>query len=606
VVPANFDSKLFTVAAAPENQGEALFSAISALVGFMFALNAMLITVPARRMLIEDVRPQGASRLMTVQILLFDAAVLGVLACVIGLALGDLLSVAVFRSTPGYLSSAFPVGNDRIVTWQSAVLAIAAGIVAAAIGVLWPMRDILMRPLQGEERSVRSSPGWIAARLIGGLLCLAVTTVIVIDRPQDAILGNITLVFALVCLLPFLFDAIVITFERVQRLFNAASTILAVTELQTPPTRVRSLAIAATGAIAVFGIVAIQGAQQNLTRGLDASARAIGGNASVWVSPGGESSVLGTAPFEDVNSSALTRLPGVAALGFYRGSFLNWGDRRLWILAPSSSGRQPVPPGQLVDGSLALATARVREGGWAVISQALASEHHLHVGQAFTLPSPRPISLRVAALSKNLGWPPGAIIMNSRQYARAWASDEPSAYEIQLMPGASPDAVKSEIQRTLGSQTGLKVETAAGREHRDYSLVSQGLSRLTQIRLLVLIAAVLAVAGAMGATIWQRRDLVAFIKCQGYARGVLWRWLCCESALLLGAGCLIGAVFGLYGQLLISHALASVTGFPVLFNVGALIALSSFALVCALAVSIVAMAGFLVVRVPPKAVSPAY
>ena len=81
-------------------------------------------------------------------------------------------------------------------------------------------------------------------------------------------------------------------------------------------------------------------------------------------------------------------------------------------------------------------------------------------------------------------------------------------------------------------------------------LRAQGLSRLTQIRLLVLIAAMLAVAGALGAMIWQRRDLVAFIKCEGYRRGVLWRWLCCESALLLGAGCSIGAVFGLYGQLL--------------------------------------------------------
>ena len=43
----------------PENQSEALFSAISALVGFMFALNAMLITVPSRRKLIEDIRATG-------------------------------------------------------------------------------------------------------------------------------------------------------------------------------------------------------------------------------------------------------------------------------------------------------------------------------------------------------------------------------------------------------------------------------------------------------------------------------------------------------------------------------------------------------------------
>ena len=73
---------------------------------------------------------------MALQILLFDAAVLGVLACVIGLALGELLSIAAFRATPGYFSSAFPVGNDRIVTWQSVALAVGAGLAAATAGVL--------------------------------------------------------------------------------------------------------------------------------------------------------------------------------------------------------------------------------------------------------------------------------------------------------------------------------------------------------------------------------------------------------------------------------------------------------------------------------------
>ena len=63
LVPGEFDSRLFAVAVAPESKSEALFSAISALVGFMFALNAMLVTVPSRRKLIEDIRPHGATRL---------------------------------------------------------------------------------------------------------------------------------------------------------------------------------------------------------------------------------------------------------------------------------------------------------------------------------------------------------------------------------------------------------------------------------------------------------------------------------------------------------------------------------------------------------------
>jgi putative ABC transport system permease protein len=607
VEPADFDSTLFAVAAAPQSKSEALFSAISALVGFMFALNAMLITVPTRRKLIEDVRPQGATRWMTAQILLFDAFVLGVLACIVGLALGDLLSIAVFHSTPGYLSFAFPIGNSRIVTLSSVALAVAAGMVAACLGVLWPLRDILVRPLEVVDAGQGPAGRSVPARLGIGLLCVAITSVVLAARPQDATLGSVTLLVALICLLPFMFDGLVQLFDWAQRPFNGASPIIAVTELRTPPTRVRSLAIAATGAVAVFGTVAIQGAQANLERGLEKSARAVDSSAQVWVTPSGEFDAFATSPFKSPGAqSALAHLPGVAEVGIYRGSFLDWGTRRIWVLAPPSGSVRPIGANQLLSGNSALVTVRLRAGGWAVLSKALAVEHGLRVGQMFTLLAPRPTAFRVAALSTNLGWPPGALVIDSRDYARAWNSSDPSAYAIQTTPGASAAVVRRSAERALGAHSGLTVETYRERERRHYALARQGLSRLTQIRLMVLIAAMLAIGGAVGALIWQRRDLVAFIKCEGYRQGVLWRWLLCESVILLVAGCSIGAVFGLYGELLLSHALVSVTGFPMVFHIGALIALTSFVLVSVVALAIVAFAGYLVVRVPPRTVSPAY
>jgi hypothetical protein len=69
---------------------------------------------------------------------------------------------------------------------------------------------------------------------------------------------------------------------------------------------------------------------------------------------------------------------------------------------------------------------------------------------------------------------------------------------------------------------------------------------------------------------------------------------------------LIGASFGLCAQLLGSHFLASVTGFPVAFDVEAFAALSSFALLTIVTVTVVALPGYLVVRVPPRTASPAF
>jgi putative ABC transport system permease protein len=610
VETADFDAQLFVTAAAPADQSEELFSAISALVGFMFAFNAMLVTAHLRRGLVETLRRRGATRMMTVQVLLFDALVLGILGTLLGLGLGEALSIAVFRADPGYLSFAFAVGSERIVTWQSVALAAAAGLLAACVGVLAPQYDVLVRRLRSSSRPspsrrrvARHDQRHRALRLALGTACLAITTAILLARPQSAILGSVTLVAALLLLLPLAFDAILAGFEAVQRSLYAASTRIAIVELRTPQSRMRSLAIAATGAIAVFGSVAIEGARSNLQHGLDASARGIDSAAAVWVSPQGEANAFTTIPFKGPPTRALARIPGVSAVGVYRGGFLDWGKRRIWVLAPPRATAHPIPGGELVRGRLGAATAAIRGSGWAVLSQALAAAHHLRIGERFTLPSPRPAVFRVAGLSTNLGWPSGAIVINAGDYARAWGSADPSAYQIQIDPGASPATMRGRIQRALGPRTGLIAETSSQRVHGHYATTRQALSRLAQIGTLVLIAAILAMAGAMGSMIWQRRPQLAYIKRQGYKRGVLWRALLCESALLLGAGCLLGALFGLYGQLLLSHALASVTGFPIVFSIGGLAALSSFALVSAAAVAILALPGYLAVRVRPTTVS---
>jgi putative ABC transport system permease protein len=598
VQQADYDPMLFRQAAGPENQSALLFSAISALVGFLFAFNAMLLTVPQRRNLVEDLRLDGYARQMILEILLFDALVLGVVASLLGLLLGDLLSLEFFHGSPGYLVFGFTPGSLRIVTWQSVAVAAGGGLLAALVGVLAPLRVNVFSPLELRADRGTSNLGTVAA-LFGGTACLALTTIILVIAPQEAILGIVSLVVALLLLLPSLIYTAILAFDCLQRSIGGVASQLAVVELVSEASRVRSLAIAATGAIAVFGSVAIQGAHTNLQRGIDESTHAVNAFSKWWVAPSGSSDLLATTPFANTSARVLARLPGVRAVSVYRGGFLDYGDRRVWVLAPPRTATQPISSSQLVQGDLTLATARFRQGGWAVISQAIAHEHDLHIGQWLTLPSPRPTAFRVAALITNVGWPPGAIVLNAEDYARAWGSADASAYNLLLAPGVSAPRFRREVRDALGPTSGLVAETMRQREERGHVTSRQGLSRLTQISALVLIAAMLAMAAAMGSMIWQRRRRLADMKVDGFGRGVLWRALLVESAVLLGAGCSIGAVFGLYGQLLLSHALAVVTGFPIVYSVGALVALGSFALVTTVAVLILAAPGYLAARVRP-------
>jgi putative ABC transport system permease protein len=592
--PADFEARLFSQAAGPTNQSTLLFSAISALVGFLFAFNAILLTVPQRRNLVEDLRLDGYSASMIVRILLFDALALGALASLAGLALGELLSLGLFSANPGYLSLGFPVGFQRIVTWQSVAIALGGGVLAAVVGVLAPLRREIYSPLSSALVRPARSGGSVLGALVAGVACLAGTTAILF-----AILGIVCLIAALLLLLPVALAGVVAALAKLRPFLSGVSPYLAVIELRSRANRARALAIAATGAIAVFGSVAIQGAHSNLQQGLDRLVHQLNMNGQLWVLPIGEGNLLATAPFPALDVSALRRTPGVSAVEPLLGGLLDYEDRRVWVLGAPTGANEPIPPSQLISGDLARAVARIRQGGWAVVSQALAEEHHLRIGAPFELPSPRPVTLRVAALITNLGWPPGAIILSSVDYARAWASTDPSAYYVKVAAGASVARVRAALARALTSSPGLGVESSRHRELRQRAASRQGLARLTQISWLVLIAAVLAMGAAMGSMVWQRRRQLADLKVDGFRRGELWRSLLLESALLLGTGCSIGAVFGIYGQLLLSHALATVTGFPVVFSADVSIALWSLLAVTAVAVALVAVPGLVAARARP-------
>ncbi len=693
----DYETTLFATAAAASNKSTELFAVISALVGFLFAFNATLLTVPQRRRLIVDLRRDGYAPRTVIGVLLIDALALGLIACVLGLALGDELSIHLFHSNPAFLSLAFALGSQRVVGWQSVALALAGGMLAAIVAVLTPLRDILAHdPLAagaprgggdaGAPRSPASSAArpaahaggrsWAACRraaraganspvarpaacALAGALCLGAATAILLADPAASIPGMVLLMGALLLALPLALDA---TLALVRRLAGmVVSPVPHVATMELSAARARAVAIAATGAVAVFGSVAIQGAHRDLLVGLENAAREMNAFTDVWVSPAGSYDLLKTTPFAPTQQAALKRLPGVRAVGLYRSGLLDYGERRVLVIAPPREATPLLPAGQLLQGDPRVASERVRRGGWLVLSAALASEHHLRIGDTFTLPSPDPRSFRVAALSTNVGWAPGAIVMNATDYAHAWGSSDASAYSVVLAPGVSPARGAREIERALGlggrggtdtpgagtrgspppggepaGRTpppggepapgtpppggepapgtpppggepapgtpprggGLAVETAAQHAERQQALSRAALARLTQIATLIPIAAVLAMAAAMGAMVWQRRPRLAKLKLEGLPRVQLWQTILLESLLLLGAGCLTGALFGLYGQQLADRALASVVNFPVVYSVTLPAALRSLALVSATALAILALPGYLAASVP--------
>ncbi len=604
VVPADNELRLLSQAAKPNAQSTTLFAAISAMIGFLLALNAMLLTVPDRRRFIAELRTQGFAPGQVVLVLGFQAFALGAVGSLVGILCGEVLSQTLFGSVPSYLTAAFAIGSQRIVTAATLLIPVACGMLAALLASLPPLLDLRSdRALDAVLYEGGEAGQSVSARTIGILGFLGAGLVLTVTLgallvPSLTVVGGAILALAAVCLIPAAFAGVLSLLAPLAERIKGSMLSVAIVELRASATR--SIALAAVATLAVYGSVAIGGARSDLIHGLETAIAQYEGTADIWVTTG--QSVFNTDSFKAASAQrAILRAPGVASVRPYQGALLDVGTRRLLIRARDPADGAMIQPSQLLHGSLALADRLIRGGGWASISDGFASEHHLSVGDFFVLPVPAgELRLGVAAITTNLGWPPGTIAMSSADYRRGWESADPAALEVDLKksPGLTLAEGKRTVQAALGQSSALQTQTFQERETLTDSNARQALQTLGQIAMLLLFAGAIAVAASLSAVIWQRRARLAAMKTQGFDHWQLWRSLILESTILLGIGCLVGAVSGVYGHALADRWLRLTTGFPAPFSPGWPQVSLTLVVLASLALAVVALPGLSATRAP--------
>ena len=576
LAPATQDVTALKQALRPLSQASGFFAAISGLLGFLLAFNALLLTAPERRQAIADLRVEGTRRSAIVQMFATQALVLGVAASAIGVLGGYLLSLGVLHEPTGYLDEAFTLGSATIVTARPLLLAFFGGVLATFLASAIPLLDLR----RGRELDAIYAQGAVPGNALSGMvqrrlaiaaaIFLAAATAIFLLAPTLALLACAILALASVCLVPLAFVAVLRAAGALTDRYDERLSILASAVTSLRGTTLRSLALAATGAVALFGSVALGGARDDLLRGIHAFAHSYSADASIWVSNPGDNQA--TTDFSaDRHAARLAQLPGVTSVTEFQGGFLQMGNRRVWVIARPPGANRDVLDSQVTQGNSNRAITRLGEvaapaepNGWIAVSKQIAEEHHVAIGGTLTIPTPTgDANFRLAATTTNLAWPPGVIFIGTADYSRFWATTAPTALGVKLRPHANIQQARTSIARALGSSNGLEVSTAAHREASIDALAGEGLGQLGQISTLLLIAAILALWAAGTSAVWQRRSSLADLRFEGLKPPELWHLLLDESALMLGAGCLTGALTGFYGQLIVDRYLRQITGFPV-------------------------------------------
>jgi putative ABC transport system permease protein len=598
------EAKLLAGAAASEKQITLLFGAISLVAGIVLAYNALLLASEERRRFIVYLIETGARDSMIVASLLFDALILGLAGCALGLLAGDAISLLAYRALPGYIAAAFVLGGGRVIDAQTLLIALAGGLLAAFAAALLPALLTLRAGAASEPEAVGRTLA-LTRRLrvsdtllfAGGALLIAVSVLVSALAPATTVLALVGLVIGLVICLPTILRRLLALAQTLCRRTGDPAARLSVAELRGTPAR--SVALLATGTIAAFLMVLIGGSVANVKAAVHRGAGDLLSSAEIWVKPGGPENVYTTQPFTYAAvQHRLGHLAAVSSVLPWRDSFLDLPGRRVWVLGVPPALPAQIAPSQLLEGSLATADRRLREGGWVALSQTIARAEHLRLGQRFTLPTPAgERSFRVAATTANYGWLPGAIVMNGADVARLWSPSTATELAVTLRPGVGIEAGRRAVQAALGPGSALSVQSTGERRAEVSSVLDSTLTRLNDTTIVVLITTIASVIALMMAAVWQGRRRFHSLISIGMSFTQLARLIFFESGTVLLGGCLIGIAAGLTGQYLIDGWLHQTTGSPVHFEPAWQIGLGTLAIAVAisLAASLIAVlrtAGF--------------
>jgi putative ABC transport system permease protein len=566
------EAALLGNAAGPEKQVTLLFSAISLVAGIILAYAALLLASDERRRFVVYLIEIGTPDAMIVASLAFDAFVLGVVGSVLGLIVGDAISLVAYRTVPGYITAAFAVGGQRIIGAQTIAIALGGGMIAAFVATALPAVAILRGGAAAEPDAVgRALSLARRARLSNavpfgcGVLIVCVSVAMSAVAPQTSVVALVGLAVGLVLCLPTVTRYLLVLARLAARHSDDPAARLSVAELRRAPTR--SVALLATGMIAVFLTVMIGGSVADVQRAVRSGAAGLLSTASVWVKPGGAENVYTTQPFASHETERRLERDGVVSSVLpWRDSFLDLPERRVWVLGVPPQISSQIVPSQLVEGSLATADRHLREGGWVAVSRPIAREHHLRLGQRLILPTPAGnASFRLAATTANYGWLSGAIVMNGDDHARLWSADTATQLAVSFKPGVTIQGGKRAVEEALPKGSALVVKTSDERRREVSDVLGSTLSRLNDTTLVVLIATIASVIALIVAAISQRRGRMDSLMSIGMSLGQFARLIFYESGSMLLSGCLIGMAAGILGQDLIDGWLRNTTGAPVQF-----------------------------------------
>ena len=523
-------------------------------VGLFLVYNALAVTVAERRHDIGVLRSLGATRGQIARLFTVEATVLGAVGALPGIPLGMALAELAIRAFGPELTSAFLNAGESFrprLTWETAVLAVAAGMATALLAALIPA---LQAASDEPADAVRRAPtgGGRAVRWAHRLTCvgLVVTGLLIVFWRRElpsrtgSLVGLVSILTGLLLATPIFARLLAGVLQPVGRWLFGIEGRLASDNLLRSPARTGVVVGALAAGVALMFQTAGVGKSNEvpirewLEQVIRADAFLFRGN------PVSANSSM--TPMEPSTRTDLQAIPEVERVVGLRFSRLEYGGTYILMVALDAQDYHRGVRARLPDALPALdLMERLPEGNYTIVSDNFAAKWKVKEGDTVRVPGPRgTIDLTVIGIGRDYSWSQGTIFVDRARYAELYDDRLVDAYHVFFRPGADFDATYGAV-RSYAQREGLLVQN----RESVYLYLAGVLDRIFLIaylqQIIVAVVATLGVIMALLISVLQRRRELGLLRAVGATQPQVLKTVLAEATLMGLLGTTLGLLMGL-------------------------------------------------------------
>jgi putative ABC transport system permease protein len=512
-----------------------IFAFISLFVGGFTIFNTFSIIVGQRTRELALLRIVGASRRQLFRSVLLEAAILGLLASLVGLGLGVLAAVGLEELLKGF-GITLPTGSLAFES-RTVIVALVVGVGVTVVSAISPARRAIRIPpvaalADHQSEDQESSRRRIVTGTVIGLLGVA-ALLFGLSRPAIQLVGvgAIAVFLGIGMLAPLVARPMASVLGRpLASLLGTAGRLGRENSMRSPRRTAQTssalmVGLALVSTMAVFGASLSKSATSSVDDAISAD----------YIIT---SSSAGAGGFSNAVAFAAAAVPGVSSVStVYSGQFESRGSVNS-LTAVSTQDLHRTVILNMADGSGGAALA----SGDLLIDTTTANTKHLGVGSTVpvTFAQTGRTDLRVGGIFK-----PNALIgsylVGDGFFLSHFANPLPVAVLVQT---GGTTATGAALVHGLSAYPGLKIQTRAAFEKSQQAQVNQLLGLVYVLLALAIVIAMIGIVNTLMLSVFERTHEIGLLRAVGMKRRQVRSMIRSESVILALFGAIIGVVVG--------------------------------------------------------------